>query len=112
MKPRSPEHAAIIAADVLREKVACSQRFTTGAGNWVYDIVTQGGTRAVVRFMRSNVECRAAVYWSQTLRPLGVPLPALLAHHAGETPWMMLDRLPGVYLGHAYGDLTLSQKLG
>lgn len=52
-----------------------------------------------------------AEYWSRTLRPLEVPLPALweAGRHRGSA-YLILERLPGVDLGLAYRGLTKEQK--
>src|SRR5687767_6620529 len=100
MTTPTADEAARVAQRALGEDIQAVARFTTGAGNWVYDVTTGRGTRLVVRFMRSRAECAAGVFWSNTLRPMGVPLPPLLAHCDGETPWMLLGRLEGVDLEH------------
>jgi aminoglycoside phosphotransferase len=110
----TPGDAAKIAADVLGEPIASVHRMPTGAGNWVCDVRDERGTNVVVRVMRSHEECRSGVYWSQTLRPLGVPLPEMIAHHVGngdgDRSWMVLERLPGTDLEHAHATLTPQQR--
>ena len=65
MKPslRAPaaSDAARIARDILGEPIASAERFTTGAGNRVYDVTTNRGPRVVVRFMRTKSELEAGV---------------------------------------------------
>jgi hypothetical protein len=111
------EDARRVARDVLGESIAPIERFNTGAGNWVFDVTGQSGGRAVVRFMRSDDECAAGVEWSSLLRSMGVPLPRLLAHHRVHNErdrpsfsWMVLERLPGTDLEHAYAGLDAAQK--
>lgn len=103
-----------IARRTLGEDAAEVVRFTTGACNHVYDVATASGRRVAVRMASDDGGryIRAGVTWSAALRPLGVPLPALLAHSPPhETPaWMVLDRLPGDDLGAAYPLLTVAQK--
>ena len=112
----TPRDAAQIAADVLGERIASVDRMPTGAGNWVYDVRGERGTNVVVRIMRTHEECRSGVYWSQTLRPLGVRLPEMIAHHVGcgddgaDRSWMVLERLPGTDLEHAHASLTPQQR--
>lgn len=49
---------------------------------------------------------RNAVALSRQLRPLGVPLPQMLAADVdAEHPWMLLERLPGRDLGDVVGSL-------
>jgi aminoglycoside phosphotransferase (APT) family kinase protein len=111
--PPRPSDAAQIAEGILGEDIAAVERMPTGAANWVYDVRSARGTRLVVRILRSRDECAGGVYWSQTLRPLGVPLPAMLAHHIDEDggwSWMALERLPGTDLEHAHASLTPQQR--
>jgi aminoglycoside phosphotransferase len=115
MKPPSPDDAARIARTVLGEPVERVRRFETGQANWVYDVITKSGRNVVVRISRDPNECAAGVHWSRTLRPLGVPLPEMLAHHLpsndDERSWTVLARLSGTDLEHAYPTLTPAQKL-
>jgi len=111
----TPRDAADIAADVLGERVARVERFTTGLANFVYEVIGQSGAKIVVRIANpiGNTSIAAAVYWSNLLRPMGVPLPRLIAHHVGENSrfsWMALDRLPGTDLWHVYATLSSQQK--
>jgi hypothetical protein len=110
----TPDDATRIAADVMGDTVVSTARMPTGAGNWVYDVATSRGTRVVVRILRSHEEGAAGAYWSHTLRPHGVPLPQMLAHHVGngdgERSWMVLERLPGTDLEHAHATLTTQQR--
>jgi hypothetical protein len=89
------------------------QRFATGIGHWVYDVRSAAGETFVVRVGTPDQapDFLGAVHWSRLLRPLGVPLPALLA--AGQRdqfPYMILARLPGVDLGLAYRTLDVDEK--
>src|SRR5688572_24386667 len=110
-----PQDAAIIARDLLGQPAARVERFTTGLGNFVYDVTGQSGAKVVVRIANpaGDTSIAAAVYWSNRLRPLGVPLPRLIAHHVGdngEWDWMALERLPGTDLGHVYHSLSSQQQ--
>ena len=50
---------------------------------------------------------RSAVALSQQLRPLGVPLPEVLAADVeAPFPWMLLERLPGRDLGDVVASLS------
>ena len=115
MNPPTADDAARIAAGVLGEPVARVHRLETGCGNWVYDVLTTSGRNVVVRIARDPDECAAGVHWSRTLRPLGVPLPEMIAHHvpkdAEDRAWMVLQRLPGTDLEHVYASLTRPQML-
>src|SRR5262245_42833026 len=109
------EDAIRVADEVLGEPITSAERFTTGSGNRAYDVTAASGRRVVVRFSASRGACEAGVHWSRTLRPLGVPLPEMIAHHLaerdGEHSWAVLERLPGTDLGHCYSTLTDNQKL-
>ena len=86
-------------------------RFNTGTGNWVYAVEGPGEQRFVVRIGAAGSSYDGATHWSHTLRPLGVPLPAL--RDSGVTrgfPFLILERLPGQDLGDVYPALALSQK--
>lgn len=77
-------------------------RFTTGSRHYVYEVAFAQTPPVVVRLGdgSAHAEMAGAVNLSQLLRPLGVPLPALLANDAtAELPWMVLERLPGADLG-------------
>jgi hypothetical protein len=113
MKPHSPEHASHVAQNVLGEPILSVERFATGAGNWVYDVGAVSGRQVVVRFMRAREEYEAGICWNQMLRPLGVPLPEMLASDSDRAGngWFVLQRFPGADLGHAYATLTTPQKL-
>ncbi|MEO6435302.1 MAG: phosphotransferase [Tepidisphaeraceae bacterium] len=105
-----------IARRVLGESIAAVARFPTGAGNWVYDVEASSGRRVVVRINRRRDECEAGVYWSRTLRSLGVPLPEQLQHFIPDSDdqhaWTVLYRFPGTDLGNVYPTLTDAEKLG
>jgi Phosphotransferase enzyme family len=88
-------------------------RFATGIGHWVYDVRTSTGETFVVRVGTPDQapDFAGAVHWSRMLRPLGVPLPSLLASGAHQRfPYVILARLPGVDLGLVYPTLDLAQK--
>jgi Ser/Thr protein kinase RdoA (MazF antagonist) len=89
------------------------ERFPTGLAHYVYDVVAASGRRFVIRLYRpgEDEDCAHTVYWSKLLRPMGVPLPALLqaSTHAGS-PYLILERLPGKDLGHVYDELGLDDK--
>jgi aminoglycoside phosphotransferase (APT) family kinase protein len=66
---------------------------------------TSGSTSIVVRLGATNQhnDLLGALHWSRILRPLGVPLPALLGHgdYRGY-PYLILERLEGHDLGQVY----------
>jgi aminoglycoside phosphotransferase (APT) family kinase protein len=95
------------------EPIASAERFPTGLAHYVYDVVLASGRSLVIRLYRTgeDEDCASAIYWSNLLRPMGVPLPALL--HAGTRagmPYLILERFPGRDLGLVYDTLRLEQK--
>lgn len=102
-----------IAHDLTGEWPVSVQRFGTGIGHWVYEVQANDGATTVIRLgMASQIDdFTGAVHWSKTLRPLGVPLPELMAHgeHHG-LPYLVLERLAGQDLEHVYTHLSLQQR--
>ncbi len=111
--PEEPNEvlAAAMAAEVLSGPLRVT-RFPTGTSHFVYEAVSSDDRAVVVRASRgSQVEIlRDALYWSQLLRPMGVPLPEVLHADDGMSrhpfPFMILERLPGRDLGQVVGDLS------
>lgn len=113
----NPEHEArLIVETVLKQPVRSISRFQTGMAHLVYDIVTADGRPVVARLAQLGQEAtlHGAVFWSEKLRPLGVPLPELLAHDLTQKhfshAYLLLERLPGRDLGDVYPTLTPNQK--
>ena len=87
-------------------------RFPTGTSHFVYEATQSNSDQAVIRISRrDDVETsRGSLYWSARLRPLGIPLPAVL--HADLTmtrhafPFVILERLPGRDLGFVVDSLA------
>ncbi|HEX3722614.1 MAG TPA: aminoglycoside phosphotransferase family protein [Nitrolancea sp.] len=111
------EHDAVrIASEFTGSTVVSIRRFSTGLAHYVYDVLVDDGRAVVVRLTRPEWKdaFAGAVYWSDRLRPLGVPLPEMIfADTTGEAhgfPVLILERLPGVDLGDAYPALTAEQK--
>lgn len=85
-----------------------ARRFTTGLHHFVYEVTLADGRAVVARLTRPSEAAymRSAVALSSQLRPLGAPLPELLASDVeAEFPWMLLERLPGRDLGDLVGSL-------
>jgi Ser/Thr protein kinase RdoA (MazF antagonist) len=89
-------------------------RFPTGLSHYVFDVVLNDDQKIVLRIAaaenRRNID--GGIYWSNHLRPIGVPLPALLHADAAAQPFpfMVLQRFPGTDLGHIYKTLSPAQK--
>jgi aminoglycoside phosphotransferase (APT) family kinase protein len=111
----SETDAGQLAARFAGESVRRADRFPTGLAHFVYDVTLASGARLVVRIGApgSAPAFAGAAYWSRALRPLGVPLPALLeaGEHAGA-PYLILERLPGSDLGAVHAGLSPEQKRG
>lgn len=103
----SEDTAIAIARRVLAWSDTRAQRFTTGTAFFVYE-VAHGANLAVVRIGRPEqasalAEGRAL---QDRLRPLGVPLPDILAHGVQDgLPYLVMSRLAGTDLGHVIDDL-------
>lgn len=110
------QDAITIVHSVLQHPVHSVQRFSTGLCHYVYAVTTEDQQEVVVRIARPGTEALLAggVFWSCRLRPLGIPLPALLHADLEGTiipfPFMLLERLPGVDLHYVYGRLSRAEK--
>jgi aminoglycoside phosphotransferase (APT) family kinase protein len=115
---RGPDEGDVerIVSDAIGESVTSLRRFPTGLAHFVYDVETAGGNRFAVRLANpaQRTAFAGAVYWYERLRPLGIPLPALIyVDVEGQRhgiPVMILERLPGVDLGDVYLDLSADQR--
>jgi aminoglycoside phosphotransferase (APT) family kinase protein len=94
--------AAAIAARATGTPPRRVQRFTTGAMHYVFEAQFDRHPPLVVRIAADyGAEAMAgASKLSRRLRPIGVPLPAILAENlAARPPYLVLERLPGTDLG-------------
>ncbi|MEL6179750.1 MAG: aminoglycoside phosphotransferase family protein [Myxococcota bacterium] len=109
-----PADAIHIARHVLGQEVAWVQRFPTGLCHYVYDVKLVGGERCVVRLAsrEHRRDLAGGIHWSRVLRPLGVPLPRLLASNpsAEPFPYMILERLDGRDLGEVVGSMSYRRR--
>jgi aminoglycoside phosphotransferase (APT) family kinase protein len=113
--PPNEETARQIVKNALHEEAVNVVRFTTGLCHYVYDVQTANGQHFVVRIAHNTEDAlRGGVYWSNLLRPLGVPLPDMLYHDLSASvvayPYVVLERLPGKDLGSVYTTLSAEQK--
>lgn len=112
--PDQSEAVRILSTLGIRPRTV--QRFPTGQMHYVYDVITEAEERLVLRLARADLGATfaGAAYWHHRLKPLAVPLPALLyvepdaAMH--RFPVMLMERLPGTDLEYAYPDLTAPEK--
>ena len=90
--------AAAIAEAGLNGAAAGVRRFEGSARHFVFDVRMTDGRRAVVRLGQPEhrAAIRDAALWSDRLKPLGVPLPRILARDlTSEFPSLILERLDG-----------------
>lgn len=112
MNAPTAELAAAIATKVTGRSPTNVSRFTTGARHYVYEAAFGDGTAVVVRIgsPSAKAEMAGASQLSGLLRPLGVPLPAILGENvAADLPWLVLERLPGTDLGAVIAHLSEEQ---
>ncbi len=113
--------AAAIAAELFGEPAVGIKRFATGSQHFVFDvslddIATGGDRRFVLRLSRADDIglAEGAVYWSKRLRPLGVPLPAMLhvdlEMRRHPFPFVVLERLSGRDLGTDFETLSTAER--
>jgi aminoglycoside phosphotransferase (APT) family kinase protein len=100
-----------IVADVVGSEPVAVRRFTTGAAHYVFEAVFEGRAPVVIRLAarQDRSAMAGAARLSRFLRPLGVPLPEIIA--AGldhEFPYLILERLAGVDLGDVVNHLPSS----
>lgn len=112
--PDSELAARLVFAAIGQQPVAVT-RFTTGFQHFVFEAAFSDRAPVAVRISRP-ADLHLAVgasRLSQQLRPLGVPLPAVIAEHlAVPQPYQILERLPGTDLGQVIDTLSPSQLMG
>jgi Ser/Thr protein kinase RdoA (MazF antagonist) len=111
----SEADAAQLVAALLHAQPIQITRFRTGLAHYVYDVATTDRHHLVVRMAAASADSlNGAVYWSERLRPLNVPLPAILGDDRRATitpfPALILEWLPGSDLGYVYHLLSTAQK--
>ena len=108
MSDPTGEDARRLTAAALGVEAIGARRFTTGLHHFVYEVTLADGRTVAMRMTRPSEGryMRSAVALSRQLRPLGVPLPELLAADVeAPFPWMLLERLPGRDLGDVVAGL-------
>jgi aminoglycoside phosphotransferase len=103
--PEAPDLTSVRDAVLLLldGRISSAARFGLGNQHHVFDVTLENGDSIVVRLSRpeNRAAMRGAVAMSQRLRPIGVPLPRLIAHDLdAHFPCMILERLPGADLGN------------
>lgn len=105
--------AAAIAEERLGWEGARVRRFTTGSSFYVYELVHEHSD-AVIRI--GKPEQREALIeglkLNATLRPIGVPLPAILVDGTQAVlPYFIMQRLAGTDLGDVIAELSGDQRV-
>lgn len=111
-EPDSAIARSLAAAAVGRSPVVV-QRFSTGLHHYVFEVTFEDREPVVVRIAaeHSRSAMAQAHKLSRLLRPLGVPLPAIIAEGLEHRfSHLVLERLPGTDLGeviHGLSDANL-----
>lgn len=104
--------AGALALEATGSRPMSIQRFPTGSQHFVFEATFADRPPVVVRIARATDRSlvRGASRLSSSLRPLGVPLPAILAEDADATfPYLILERFAGIDLGHVISTLPLDR---
>ena len=113
----SPKDAAIVVRSRLGLEPAEVRRFLTGLCHFVFSVTTSDRQKFVVRIATPSTKRLLAggIYWNKLLRPVGVPLPRMLAADLEPSEihfsFVVLEQLPGCDLGKIYQTLTSPEKL-
>jgi hypothetical protein len=113
MPAPSEKDARLLVEKALGANSVAARRFPTGLCHYVYEVELTDGRRVVARLAGPHTQQFLAgdVYWQARLRPLGVPLPALLhADLSAPIPHVLFERIPGSDLGIVYSTLDNSSK--
>ncbi len=111
----SEELVEKIIKDLTSDEIISINRFSTGKAHYVYDVKTSTD-EVVVRLTRIEQKSsfESALYWYKILKPLGIPLPTFrLGDMEGSKcgfPLIVMDRLPGKDLLHAYQEMSSQEK--
>jgi aminoglycoside phosphotransferase (APT) family kinase protein len=113
----SRQDAAIVVRSRLGLEPAEVRRFLTGLCHYVYSVTASDRQKFVVRIATTSTKRLLAggIYWNELLRPMGVPLPRILAANLEPSeirfPFVVLEQLPGSDLCQIYQTLTSPEKL-
>jgi aminoglycoside phosphotransferase (APT) family kinase protein len=112
----SRDDAATVIRSMLSLEPAEVTRFLTGLCHHVFSVTTSDRQTFVVRIATPSTKRLLAggIYWNELLRPIGVPLPRILAANLEPSeiqfPFVVLERLPGSDLCQVYPTLRSSEK--
>jgi aminoglycoside phosphotransferase (APT) family kinase protein len=114
----SSSDAAIVVRSRLGYEATQVLRILTGLCHHVFSVTAADEQKFVVRIGTPATKRLLAggIYWNQVLRPIGVPLPKILAADLEPLeirfPFVILERMPGTDLGLIYQTLSSPEKLG
>jgi hypothetical protein len=97
----SAEDAAVAVRSKLGLQPAEVRRFLTGLCHHVFSVTAADEQKFVVRIGTPATKrlLEGGIYWNQVLRPIGVPLPKMLAADLEPLeirfPFVILERMPG-----------------
>lgn len=109
--------AAILVRLSLDKEPTQVRRLLTGLCHYVFSVSTSGGEKFVVRIatLATKRLLAGGVYWNNFLRPIGVPLPKILAAGLERSeipfPFVILESLAGTDLCAVYQTLSSNEKL-
>ena len=119
--PATDIPSATDAAIVVRSRLSLEpvevQRFLTGLCHHVFSVTTADRQKFVLRIATPQTKRHLAggIYWNDVLRPIGVPLPRMIATSLEPSeiqfPFVILEQLPGSDLGQIYQTLSSQEKL-
>ena len=117
MKTPSADDVANVVRSRLGQEPIEIRRFPTGLCHYVFSVMASNQQKCVVRIATPQTKRLLAggLYWNKFLRPLGVPLPRIVATSLEpseiEFPFVVLEQLPGTDLSEIYQTLTSPEKL-
>jgi len=103
----SPKDAATVVRSRLGLEPVEVRRFLTGLCHHVFSVTTSDRQKYVVRIGTPSTKrfLAGGIYWNKLLRPIGVPLPRMLAADLEPSeirfPFVVLEQLPGSDLGQS-----------
>lgn len=101
-------YAREVMSRYLQSDAFSLRRFPTGLCHYVYEVLPEHAAPIVLRMAHRETRPHLAgsIYWTDRLRPLGIPLPRILvADLGGPFPYTILEHIPGVDLGNVYPNL-------
>jgi len=116
MTPNAHDVATVVRSRLSLEPVEI-RRFQTGLCHYVFSVTTADRQKFVVRIATPETTPLLAggIYWNEFLRPVGVPLPKIVASNVEpaeiQFPFVILEQIPGHDLGAVYRTLSSPDKL-